>query len=72
MDNNEELVDLEQTTAETTVAEGQEAATEATEVETLRATLSETEDRLLRLQAELANIQKRNAKERQDAAKYRS
>ncbi|PTQ84734.1 molecular chaperone GrpE [Trichococcus patagoniensis] len=72
MDNNEELVDQEQATVDTTVVEGQETATEASEVETLKATLSETEDRLLRLQAELANIQKRNAKERQDAAKYRS
>ncbi|TNV69122.1 nucleotide exchange factor GrpE [Trichococcus shcherbakoviae] len=72
MDNNEELVDQEQATVDTTVVEGQETVAEASEVETLKATLSETEDRLLRLQAELANIQKRNAKERQDAAKYRS
>lgn len=72
MDNNEELVDQQQATVETTVEEGQETVTEASEVEALQATLSETEDRLLRLQAELANIQKRNAKERQDAAKYRS
>lgn len=72
MDNNEELVDQEQATVDTTVVEGQETVTEASEVETLKATLSETEDRLLRLQAELANIQKRNAKERQDAAKFRS
>ncbi|WP_319995657.1 nucleotide exchange factor GrpE [Trichococcus shcherbakoviae] len=72
MDNNEELVDQEQATVDTTVVESQETVAEASEVETLKATLSETEDRLLRLQAELANIQKRNAKERQDAAKYRS
>ena len=72
MDNNEALVDQEQATVDTTVVEGQETVAEASEVETLKATLSETEDRLLRLQAELANIQKRNAKERQDAAKYRS
>ena len=71
MDNNEELVE-QQSTDETTVDAVQEAVAETSEVETLKATLSETEDRLLRLQAELANIQKRNAKERQDAAKYRS
>lgn len=71
MDNNEELVE-QQATDETTVDAVQEAVAETSEVETLKATLSETEDRLLRLQAELANIQKRNAKERQDAAKYRS
>ncbi len=73
MDNNEELVEQqEQATVETSMEEGQETVTEISEVEALQATLSETEDRLLRLQAELANIQKRNAKERQDAAKYRS
>jgi len=71
VDNNEELVE-QQSTDETTVDAVQEAVAETSEVETLKATLSETEDRLLRLQAELANIQKRNAKERQDAAKYRS
>lgn len=45
---------------------------EATEVEQLQKQLDELQDRYLRVQAELANIQKRNAKERQDAAKYRS
>lgn len=44
----------------------------ATEVEQLQKELDELQDRYLRVQAELANIQKRNAKERQDAAKYRS
>ena len=32
----------------------------------------EMENKYLRVQAEMANIQKRNAKERQDAAKFRS
>lgn len=45
---------------------------EETEVEQLQKQLDEMQDRYLRVQAELANIQKRNAKERQDAAKYRS
>ncbi|MGP6139628.1 MULTISPECIES: nucleotide exchange factor GrpE [unclassified Jeotgalibaca] len=45
---------------------------EATEVEQLQQQVEELQDRYLRVQAELANIQKRNAKERQDAAKYRS
>lgn len=44
----------------------------ATEVEQLQKELDELQDRYLRVQAELANIQKRNVKERQDAAKYRS
>lgn len=42
------------------------------EMTRLKVELEETQDRLLRVQAEIANIQKRNAKERQDAAKYRS
>ncbi|CZQ81780.1 nucleotide exchange factor GrpE [Trichococcus ilyis] len=73
MDNNDELVekrDPEVESANEEVAE--ETMTEVSEVDALKATLAETEDRLLRLQAELANIQKRNTKERQDAAKYRS
>lgn len=45
---------------------------EPTEVEQLEKQLDELQDRYLRVQAELANIQKRNLKERQDAAKYRS
>ncbi|WP_373797449.1 nucleotide exchange factor GrpE [Jeotgalibaca porci] len=47
-------------------------AVEPTEVEQLEKQLDELQDRYLRVQAELANIQKRNLKERQDAAKYRS
>lgn len=47
-------------------------AVELTEVEQLEKQLDELQDRYLRVQAELANIQKRNLKERQDAAKYRS
>lgn len=47
-------------------------AVEPMEVEQLEKQLDELQDRYLRVQAELANIQKRNLKERQDAAKYRS
>ena len=50
MDNNEELVEQQETTVETSMEEGQETVTEISEVEALQATLSETEDRLLRLQ----------------------
>ncbi|WP_313470295.1 nucleotide exchange factor GrpE [Carnobacterium sp.] len=42
------------------------------EVTQLKADLAEKEDQYLRLQAELANIRKRNQKEKEDAAKYRS
>lgn len=49
-----------------------EEAAEVSEETELNQQLEEAQDRYLRVQAELANIQKRNAKERQDAAKYRS
>lgn len=55
---------------ETDVVE--EEAAEVSEETELNQQLEEAQDRYLRVQAELANIQKRNAKERQDAAKYRS
>lgn len=54
---------------ETDVVEEEAEVSEETE---LNQQLEEAQDRYLRVQAELANIQKRNAKERQDAAKYRS
>lgn len=50
----------------------EELEVEASEELELNQQLEEAQDRYLRVQAELANIQKRNAKERQDAAKYRS
>lgn len=37
-----------------------------------KAAFSDMEDRYLRIQAEMANMRKRNQKEREDAAKYRS
>ena len=40
--------------------------------EKLQQEVSQLNDQVYRLSAEIANIQKRNAKERQDAAKYRS
>lgn len=40
--------------------------------EKLQQEVSQLKDQVYRLSAEIANIQKRNAKERQDAAKYRS
>lgn len=57
-----------------------ESTTESVEVEEpevdelaeAKAALDEMENKYLRVQAEMANIQKRNAKEREDAAKYRS
>ena len=61
--------------AETTTEESvEEVNTENTtdELAELQAALQEKEDAYLRLQAELANIQKRNRKERETDAKYRS
>lgn len=57
-----------------------ESTTESVEVEEpevdelaeAKAALEEMENKYLRVQAEMANIQKRNAKEREDAAKYRA
>lgn len=42
------------------------------ELEETKAKLEESEDRFLRLQAELQNIQKRNRRERETATRYRS
>ena len=42
------------------------------ELEQLKTTIEELEDKNLRLQAEIVNIRQRNQKEREDAAKYRS
>lgn len=72
LDKNKEVLEKD----DSQVDSSSDVATEETEViselDTLKTKLEETEDRMLRLQAELANIQKRNTKERQDAAKYRS
>ena len=62
-ENNESIEELEETLA------SEETETDLTQLQT---SFDELEDRYLRVQAELANIQKRNIKERQDAAKYRS
>ena len=74
MENHEEKVEdlknesTESETVETVVTE--EAV--PTKEEELEKQVAELNDKVYRLSAEIANIQKRNAKERQDAAKYRS
>lgn len=50
----------------------QEEVAQQDDLAKLQEEFDQLEDRYLRVQAELANIQKRNTKERQDAAKYRS
>ncbi|WP_322348862.1 nucleotide exchange factor GrpE [Jeotgalibaca ciconiae] len=64
LNENEEVAAIDETV--------EEVEETVSEIEQLTKELEETQDRYLRVQAELANIQKRNAKERQDAAKYRS
>lgn len=69
----------EKAEAETTVITEEEVEandsseeTDQTELEKVYKELDETTDRYLRLQAELANIRKRNQRERQDLLKYSS
>ena len=50
----------------------EEQSSEQETIATLQKSLEEKEDAYLRLQAELANIQKRNRKEREEAAKFQS
>lgn len=50
----------------------EEITTELSNEEKLQQEVERLNDQVYRLSAEISNIQKRNAKERQDAAKYRS
>lgn len=70
-DLNEELENKTEEVEESTETEVEEL-TEVDELTETKVALDEMEDRYLRLQAELANIRKRNQKEREDAAKYRA
>lgn len=72
-DVSSQMPDLDsQEEVEVFEAEG-ELEKEATDaIQTLTAEKEALEERVLRLQAEIANMQRINAKERQDAAKYRS
>ncbi|WP_034550231.1 nucleotide exchange factor GrpE [Carnobacterium funditum] len=64
-DESSETIEEIQSQEETVVEE-------IDELEKIKMDLNEKEDQYLRLQAELANIRKRNQKEKEDAAKYRS
>ncbi|SIO12687.1 molecular chaperone GrpE [Carnobacterium alterfunditum] len=76
-DKKQEQEVVEETTTESveeTVIKPEET-TDSVEVDELaeaKAALEEMENKYLRVQAEMANIQKRNAKEREDAAKFRA
>ena len=74
-DKKQEQEMVEESTTETVEETTESVEVEQPEVDELaeaKAALEEMENKYLRVQAEMANIQKRNAKERQDAAKFRS
>lgn len=56
----------------TTEGEAEETVEEVNPLAELEAKNDALEDQVLRLQAEIANMQRTNAKDRQDSAKYRS
>jgi len=69
----EELIKENVVTDETPQEEvTEETTTELSNEEKLQQEVERLNDQVYRLSAEISNIQKRNAKERQDAAKYRS
>ncbi|MFC6465493.1 nucleotide exchange factor GrpE [Marinilactibacillus sp. GCM10026970] len=70
-DNNEEILDQE---VEATEDETEQVELDPVqeELEKTKQELEEVQDRYIRLQAELANIQKRNQREREQATRYRS
>ena len=69
----EELIKENVVTDETPQEEvTEETTTELSNEEKLQQEVERLNDQVYRLSAEISNIQKRNAKERQDVAKYRS
>lgn len=73
--NEEEVVEKIQPEADVETAEkvdNNEEATEKTELDVAQEALAASEERYLRLQADVANIRKRTQQDREDAAKYRS
>lgn len=72
--NNKEELKEEKIVADETPQEEvtEEITTELSNEEKLQQEVERLNDQVYRLSAEISNIQKRNAKERQDAAKYRS
>ena len=68
---NSEEIDVDPTDQPEEI-ETEEVQEETDEVKVLEAENSQLEDQILRLQAEMQNIQRRNTRERQEAAKYRS
>ena len=72
--NNKEELKEEKIVADETPQEEvtEEKTTELSNEEKLQQEVERLNNQVCRLSAEISNIQKRNAKERQDAAKYRS
>lgn len=73
-ETNEEIVDdpIVEEPSEETMEDTAEVDPLQKELEETKAKLSEMEERYLRLQAELQNIQKRNKRDRETAVRYRS
>lgn len=67
-----ETTQEDNTNTEETVEMDSPEETEQSELNKVHQELDEMTDRYLRLQAELANIQKRNQRERQDLLRYKS
>lgn len=68
---NVEAVPSEETTTDSPEVSEQETG-EVSELELLQQEKEELEDKVLRLQAEMANMRRINTRERSDAAKFRS
>ncbi|RPA62485.1 nucleotide exchange factor GrpE [Aerococcus agrisoli] len=75
MDDNQQDLHVDEEVNETEVQEETESTTETTEtseLEALKAELASKEDQIIRLSAEIQNINRRNQTEREASAKYRS
>lgn len=70
--NVEETVNIDEEVNQEEVLVAEEAVPEEDPIAILEAEKMALEERVLRLQAEIANMQRIHTKERQDAAKYRS
>ncbi|WP_245578436.1 nucleotide exchange factor GrpE [Atopobacter phocae] len=68
--SDEQATELNETTEETMTKENEEET--KSEADLAAEKIAALEDQVLRLSAEMANIQKRQARERQDLAKFRS
>ncbi|WP_027108493.1 nucleotide exchange factor GrpE [Lacticigenium naphthae] len=71
-DSTEEVINTESRETEDTTPIEQEEVEVDQEIENLKMEINELEDRYLRIQAEMANMRKRNQKDREEAARYKA